>query len=93
VFLTEAARGLGAEQVAQHLRQGLRSLKADGGGSSQTPTRLLPLPDSPNAGEGEITDKGYVNQRMVLSRRAADVQALYATGASGEPTDTRVITL
>jgi len=93
VFLTEAARGLGAEQVARHLRQGLRSLKADGGGSSQTPTRLLPLPDSPNAGEGEITDKGYVNQRMVLSRRAADVQALYATGASGEPTDTRVITL
>jgi feruloyl-CoA synthase len=92
VFLTEAARALPAEQLAQHLKQGLRSLKADGGGSSQTPTRLLALPDSPNAGEGEITDKGYVNQRMVLARRAADVQALYANGASGQPADARVIT-
>ena len=96
VFLTEAARALPAEQLHQHLQQGLRALKADGGGSSQTPTRLLTLADGPNAGEGEITDKGYVNQRMVLARRAADVQALYASGtpaSNGQPTDARVITL
>jgi feruloyl-CoA synthase len=31
---------------------------------------------------GEITDKGYVNQRLVLQRRAADVEALYAAGSS-----------
>jgi feruloyl-CoA synthase len=28
--------------------------------------------------EGEITDKGYVNQRVTLDRRDALVQALYA---------------
>ncbi len=96
VFLTEAARALPTTQLRQHLQQGLRALKAEGGGSSQTPTRLLTLPDSPNAGEGEITDKGYVNQRLALARRAADVQALYASaaaGSSGQPTDARVITL
>jgi feruloyl-CoA synthase len=93
VFLTESARALPAEALAQHLRAGLSSLKAEGGGSSQTPTRLLVLPDGPNAGEGEITDKGYVNQRMVLSRRAADVQALYGHSARDPLADARVITL
>jgi feruloyl-CoA synthase len=37
---------------------------------------------------GEITDKGYINQRLVLQRRAAEVDLLYAGPAS-----TRVITL
>ena len=37
---------------------------------------------------GEITDKGYLNQRAVLARRAALVEALYA-----EPADARVIRL
>jgi feruloyl-CoA synthase len=54
-------------------------LRAEGAGSSQTPTRALLLPDSPNAAVGEITDKGYVNQRLVLQRRAAEVERLYAT--------------
>jgi feruloyl-CoA synthase len=30
---------------------------------------------------GEITDKGYVNQRAVLARRAEAVQRLYAVPA------------
>jgi feruloyl-CoA synthase len=32
---------------------------------------------------GEITDKGYINQRMVLQRRSADVETLY--GAAPDP--------
>ncbi len=88
IFLSAAGRQLPAEELAAKLADGLRRLKAEGGGSSQTPARLLSLPDAPNATEGEITDKGYVNQRLVLSRRAADVQALYAS-----PADPRVITL
>jgi feruloyl-CoA synthase len=36
---------------------------------------------------GEITDKGYVNQRAVLERRAAEVARLYA-----DPPDPDVIT-
>ena len=86
VFLTEAGRAVPHVEMAGHLREGLRALKDEGAGSSQTPTRALLLPDAPNATAGEITDKGYVNQRLVLTRRAADVEALYAT-----PADPRVI--
>jgi len=53
-------------------------MAAAGGGSSQTPTRALLLAEPPNADAGEITDKGYINQRAVLTRRAGDVLALYA---------------
>jgi feruloyl-CoA synthase len=79
IFLTDAARALPREQLEGHVREALRALKREGGGSSQTPTRALLLPDGPSAAAGEITDKGYVNQRLTLARRAADVQALYAT--------------
>jgi feruloyl-CoA synthase len=40
--------------------------------------RLLAEPPSIDA--GEITDKGYVNQRAVLARRAAEVERLYGAG-------------
>jgi feruloyl-CoA synthase len=72
--------------MAGYVREGLRALKEEGAGSSQTPTRALLLPDAPSAAAGEITDKGYVNQRLVLTRRAAEVEALYAT-----PPDARVV--
>ncbi len=86
VFLTEAGRAVPHDEMAGYLREGLRALRDEGAGSSQTPTRALLLPDAPSAAAGEITDKGYVNQRLVLARRAAEVQALYAT-----PGDPRVI--
>jgi feruloyl-CoA synthase len=86
VFLTEAGRQLPREQIAAHVGAALRALKEEGAGSSQTPTRALLLPDAPSMAAGEITDKGYVNQRLVLTRRAAEVEALYAT-----PADPRVI--
>ena len=82
VFLSEAGRALPAGEKASKLRDALRKLQREGGGSSQTPTRALLLPDGPSAAAGEITDKGYVNQRMVLARRAAEVEALYAEPAS-----------
>ena len=87
VFLTESGRALPPGQMAGHVRDALRALKSEGGGSSQSPARALLLADGPSAAAGEITDKGYVNQRLVLSRRDSDVQALYAT-----PLDSRVIT-
>jgi feruloyl-CoA synthase len=86
VFLTESGRLVPAAEIAEDLRQALRALKSEGGGSSQTPTRALLLPDGPSAAAGEITDKGYVNQRLVLARRAAEVERLYA-----EPADPAVI--
>ncbi len=86
LFLTEAARRLPADTLSQHVRDALHALLRDAGGSSQAPQRALLLPDGPNAAVGEITDKGYLNQRLVLTRRAAEVNALYAT-----PPDARVI--
>jgi feruloyl-CoA synthase len=78
IFLNEAGRALPAEQLAQQVGQALRVMRAEGGGSSQTPARALVLPDAPSIAAGEITDKGYVNQRLVLTRRAPAVQALYS---------------
>lgn len=47
-------------------------------GSSQQVRRVRLLAEPPSMDAGEITDKGYVNQRAVLARRAADVLQLYA---------------
>jgi feruloyl-CoA synthase len=42
--------------------------------------RLLILTEPPSIDANEITDKGYMNQRAVLERRAAQVERLYAGG-------------
>jgi feruloyl-CoA synthase len=40
--------------------------------------RLLLLATPPSLDAGEITDKGYLNQRACLKCRAAEVARLYA---------------
>jgi feruloyl-CoA synthase len=80
VFLTEAGRALPHEQAVALVRQGLQALKAEQAGSSQTPARALILDGAPSMASGEVTDKGYVNQRLVLQGRASEVEALYAPG-------------
>ena len=47
-------------------------------GSSRRIKRVLVMTEAPSIDAGEITDKGYVNQRLVISRRADLVKALYA---------------
>jgi feruloyl-CoA synthase len=47
-------------------------------GSSQKIARVLLLPDAPSIDANEITDKGYVNQRLALKRRRAEVGRLFA---------------
>jgi feruloyl-CoA synthase len=49
----------------------------DGLGSSARIERLLVMAHPADLDAGEITDKGYVNQRKVLARRAALVEMLY----------------
>jgi feruloyl-CoA synthase len=78
LFLTEAGRQLPPAELRERIAAGLRALKAEGAGSSQTPGRALVLPDAPNMAAGEITDKGYLNQRLTLQRRDAEVQRLHA---------------
>jgi feruloyl-CoA synthase len=40
------------------------------------------LEEPPSVDAGEITDKGYINQRAVLARRQAQVELLYAEPAA-----------
>ncbi|WP_407149125.1 feruloyl-CoA synthase [Bradyrhizobium sp. ORS 86] len=58
------------------IAQGLAKLKAQGGHSSAHATRALLLTEPASVDGGEITDKGYINQRAVLTRRAAAVAVL-----------------
>ena len=53
-------------------------------GSSQRIERLLLLTEPASFPAGEITDKGYLNQRAVLDRRAAWVAALHAQSPGPE---------
>lgn len=48
------------------------------GGSSMRVIRAMLQSEDPVAEAFEITDKGYINQRAVLQRRSALVEALYA---------------
>ena len=69
---------LAAAPVLDAVAAGLRRLHAGCGGATSMHAgraRLLVEPLSSDA--GEITDKGYVNQRAVLARRAADVERLH----------------
>lgn len=53
-------------------------------GSSRRIARALLLGEPPSIDAGEITDKGYINQRAVLTRRAAEVERLYAEAPDDE---------
>lgn len=55
----------------------LRSLAKSATGSSNRVTRAILLAEPPSIDAGEMTDKGSINQRAVLSHRAALVEALY----------------
>ncbi len=58
------------------MRKDLREIEgATGGGSSAFATRALLLADMASVDHGEITDKGYINQRAVIvaSRGRGDV--------------------
>ncbi len=64
-------------RLREHLASALANLNA-GAGSASRVERLLLLSEPPSLDAGEITDKGYVNQRACLARRAADIARLYA---------------
>jgi feruloyl-CoA synthase len=71
------AEVLAHTSVRGAVRRGLAALRAEGTGSSLHATRAVLLTEPPSIDRGEITDKGYLNQRAVLSARSAAVEALY----------------
>jgi feruloyl-CoA synthase len=77
-MLVFAAPQAAPQALAARIADVLRTLRDEGAGSSQCPTRALVLTEPPSLDAGEITDKGYINQRAVLTRRAADVARLHA---------------
>jgi len=73
-----AARLLQSPQVIEHIRAGLRQHNKQNPGSSTRVARVLLLTEPPSIDGNEITDKGYINQRATLERRAPLVEKLYA---------------
>lgn len=91
IFPTQALRALAGDCEGQlsgtalglhsNIRQALGAILGtlcQGTGSSQRPTRAVLLSTPPSIEQGEITDKGYINQRAVLTLRADDVERLYS---------------
>lgn len=64
-----------------HLEAAYRAYNEGHGGSSHRVGRVLVLAEAPSIDANEITDKGYINQRAVLERRAALVERLYRDDA------------
>ncbi|APR03940.1 feruloyl-CoA synthase [Thauera chlorobenzoica] len=65
-------------EIRSRIRHGMAMMKGKGGGTSTYPTRALLMAEPPSVEAGEITDKGYINQRIALSRRADLVEFLHA---------------
>jgi len=74
-----ASRGeiLRDEAVRTKLRSLLESFGAQATGNSNRVERAMLLEEPPSLDAGEITDKGSLNQRVILDRRADLVEELY----------------
>ena len=73
------------EEVVRHpeivacLKRGLEvHNKSSGGSSSLRVARAMLMVEPPSIDGNELTDKGYINQRAGLERRAQLVERLYA---------------
>lgn len=81
----EAAGGDGAKAVGAitaDIAAKLAAFNATQSGSSRRVGRFKVLTTPPSMDAGEITDKGYVNQRVAQDHRATDVAALFAAETS-----------
>jgi feruloyl-CoA synthase len=70
--------------VREHVRKGLAQWNAVHPASSERIARAILLRDAPSIDANEITDKGYINQRLALERRAADAERLFATQSDSD---------
>jgi feruloyl-CoA synthase len=74
---------LGDPRLRDHLAKALAKLN-EGAGSAARVERLLLLAEPASLDAGEITDKGYINQRACLERRAYEVARLNAADPDEE---------
>ncbi len=79
----ELAGGGTAEDALRHplviaaVRGGLEAYNARNPASSRRIARALLMAEPPSVAAGEITDKGYVNQRAVIARRRGLAERLF----------------
>jgi feruloyl-CoA synthase len=73
-----------SERLREHVRTALARWNAAHPESSTRVARALLLVEPATIDAGEITDKGYVNQRATLERRASLVERLFATTAGSD---------
>ena len=67
--------------VRDAIAAGLAQLN-EGKGSAARAVRAVILSAPPDLGQGESTDKGYLNQRLVLALRAPEVERLFGDDPS-----------
>ncbi len=65
-------------RLRKHLANALTE-QSDTAGSASRIKRLILLTQPPSLDAGEITDKGYLNQRACVACRQADIAKLYAS--------------
>ena len=70
------------EKVRSTFAAALKTLAAQSPGSSTRVTRALLMHEPPSMDKAEMTDKGSINQRAVLSNRVASVDELFAGALS-----------
>jgi feruloyl-CoA synthase len=81
-LMTDDAPGTPIEKLTAILTEKLAAFNATAGGLSRRIGRFTIMTEPPSIDAGEITDKGYVNQRATLDRRAALVASLYGDGSA-----------
>ncbi len=64
--------------VCEEFKKRLNALARQSAGGSTRICRIVLMAEPPSLDAGEATDKGSINQRAVLTRRAAVVEELYA---------------
>ena len=74
---------LAASAVRDFFQRLVDSLWAGGTGSATRVARALVLAEPASIDRGEVTDKGSINQRAVLTHRDAVVRQLYDAGTPG----------
>jgi feruloyl-CoA synthase len=73
---------LGDPKLREEFKKRLNALARQSTGGSTRICRLILMAEPPSLDAGEATDKGSINQRAVLTRRAALVNELYANQPS-----------
>ena len=70
------------QEVVVAVRMGMERFNAQAKGAGGRISRALVLDSPPDAGAGEITDKGYIAQSLARSRRAEAVERLFSDPVS-----------